>query len=123
MLRQPPHILVTTRRSRCTFCSLRAKARLERLAVYSTIIVDEIHAVADDKRGSHLALTLERLEALVCSHSSLIPASPATSAGGHEYRGVPLRPFAPCCAGAFSQPRHKRPRPAKNRPFGHAESD
>jgi ATP-dependent Lhr-like helicase len=30
-----------------------------------TVIVDEIHAVADDKRGSHLALSLERLEALV----------------------------------------------------------
>ncbi len=62
MIRRPPNILVTTPeslylmvtagRSRATFSSVR------------TVIVDEIHAVARDKRGSHLAITLERLERL-----------------------------------------------------------
>ncbi len=62
MLRKPPHILVTTPES--LFILLTAEKSRERLRKVSTIIVDEIHAVADDKRGSHLALSIARLDAL-----------------------------------------------------------
>ncbi len=60
MLRNPPHILVTTPES--LYLMLTSRAR-ETLSGVDAVIVDEIHAVAHSKRGSHLALTLERLEA------------------------------------------------------------
>jgi ATP-dependent Lhr-like helicase len=63
MLRRPPHILVTTPES--LFILLTTERGRGLLQTTRTVIVDEIHAVADDKRGSHLALTLERLEHLV----------------------------------------------------------
>ena len=63
MLRKPPHILVTTPES--LYILLTAAKSRELLRNVETVIVDEIHAVADDKRGAHLALTLERLSALV----------------------------------------------------------
>ncbi len=62
MLKKPPHILVTTPES--LFILLTAGKSREALRTTSTIIIDEIHAVADDKRGSHLALSLARLDAL-----------------------------------------------------------
>jgi ATP-dependent Lhr-like helicase len=62
MLERPPHILVTTPES--LYILLTAAKSREILKSVGTVIVDEIHAVADDKRGSHLALSLERLEAL-----------------------------------------------------------
>jgi ATP-dependent helicase Lhr and Lhr-like helicase len=62
MLQRPPHILVTTPES--LYILLTAQRSREILKSVDTVIVDEIHAVADDKRGSHLALSLERLEAL-----------------------------------------------------------
>lgn len=62
MLRRPPHILVTTPES--LYILLTAEKSRAVLSSVSTVIVDEIHALADDKRGSHLALSLERLEAL-----------------------------------------------------------
>ncbi len=62
MVRNPPDILVTTPES--LYLILTSQAR-EMLAGVETVIVDEIHAVAATKRGSHLALTLERLEAQV----------------------------------------------------------
>ena len=62
MLRRPPHILVTTPES--LYILLTAAKSREMLRSVDTVIVDEIHAVADDKRGAHLALSLERLEAL-----------------------------------------------------------
>jgi ATP-dependent Lhr-like helicase len=62
MLKRPPHILVTTPES--FYILLTAEKSREILKSVGTVIVDEIHAVADDKRGSHLALSLERLEAL-----------------------------------------------------------
>jgi ATP-dependent Lhr-like helicase len=63
MLKQPPHILVTTPES--LYILLTAEKSRAILHDVETVIVDEIHAVADDKRGAHLALSLERLEALI----------------------------------------------------------
>ena len=60
MLRKPPDILITTPES--LYLMLTSRAR-EMLSGVEAVIVDEIHAVAHSKRGSHLALTLERLEA------------------------------------------------------------
>ncbi|MGH8630064.1 MAG: DEAD/DEAH box helicase, partial [Burkholderiales bacterium] len=62
MLRRPPHILVTTPES--LYILLTAERSRTILKDVETVIVDEIHAVADDKRGAHLALSLERLDAL-----------------------------------------------------------
>jgi ATP-dependent helicase Lhr and Lhr-like helicase len=62
MLARPPHILVTTPES--LYILLTAAKSREILKTVDTVIVDEIHAMADDKRGSHLALSLERLEHL-----------------------------------------------------------
>jgi ATP-dependent helicase Lhr and Lhr-like helicase len=62
MLKRPPHILVTTPES--LYILLTAEKSRSVLRDVETVIVDEIHAVADDKRGVHLALSLERLEAL-----------------------------------------------------------
>jgi ATP-dependent Lhr-like helicase len=62
MLVRPPHILVTTPES--LYILLTARKSREILRTVETVIVDEIHAVADNKRGTHLALSLERLDAL-----------------------------------------------------------
>src|SRR2546429_4437405 len=62
MVRRPPHILVTTPES--LYLILTSERAREMLRPVRTVIVDEIHAVARDKRGSHLALSLERLEHL-----------------------------------------------------------
>jgi ATP-dependent Lhr-like helicase len=62
MLRTPPHILVTTPES--LYLLLTSERSRERLAHVRTVIVDEIHAVIGTRRGAHLALSLERLEAL-----------------------------------------------------------
>src|SRR5205809_1776193 len=62
MLKRPPHILVTTPES--LYILLTAEGSRAILRDVETVIVDEIHAVADDKRGDHLTLSLERLEAL-----------------------------------------------------------
>ncbi|MEE3331654.1 MAG: DEAD/DEAH box helicase, partial [Myxococcota bacterium] len=62
MVRKPPHILITTPES--LYLMVTADKSRENLRRVRTLIVDEIHAVARDKRGSHLTLTLERLDAL-----------------------------------------------------------
>ncbi|WP_447972908.1 DEAD/DEAH box helicase [Nitrospira sp. Kam-Ns4a] len=62
MLRRPPHILITTPES--LFLLLTARKSRALLRDVRTVIVDEIHAVAPNKRGAHLALSLERLEGL-----------------------------------------------------------
>ena len=63
MLKHPPHILVTTPES--LFILLTSERSRQALRGVRTVIVDEIHAIADDKRGAHLALTLARLDHLV----------------------------------------------------------
>ena len=63
MVRRPPHIVVTTPES--LFILLTAERSRRMLSTAQTVIVDEIHALIDDKRGSHLALSLARLDDLV----------------------------------------------------------
>ena len=72
MLKRPPHILVTTPES--LYILLTAESSRKILRDVETVIVDEIHAVADDKRGAHLSLSLERLEALKNNSASLLPS-------------------------------------------------
>jgi ATP-dependent Lhr-like helicase len=62
MARRPPHIWITTPES--LFILLTSDSGRRGLRQSGTIIVDEIHAIAGDKRGAHLALSLERLQAL-----------------------------------------------------------
>ena len=62
MLKHPPHLLITTPES--LYLMLTAERSREMLREVGTLIIDEIHAVARDKRGSHLAVTVERLAAL-----------------------------------------------------------
>ena len=71
MLRRPPHILVTTPES--LFILLTSPKFREKLANVRHVIVDELHALAGNKRGAHLALTLERLERFVTSRGSARP--------------------------------------------------
>lgn len=70
MLKSPPHILVTTPESLYLLLTT-VRGRIH-LANVRTLIVDEIHALARDKRGSHLALSLERLEHLVRQNGGAI---------------------------------------------------
>jgi ATP-dependent Lhr-like helicase len=68
MLRTPPHILVTTPES--LYLLLTAERSRQMLRTVRAVIVDEIHAVIGTRRGAHLALTLERLEALCAEAGS-----------------------------------------------------
>src|SRR3954464_419489 len=62
MVRKPPSFVVTTPES--LYLMVTSEKGRDALRTVETVIVDEIHAVARDKRGAHLAITLERLEAL-----------------------------------------------------------
>jgi ATP-dependent Lhr-like helicase len=62
-VKRPPHVLVTTPES--LFILLTSTSGRKALAAVRTVVVDEIHALAADKRGAHLALSLERLDDLV----------------------------------------------------------
>jgi ATP-dependent Lhr-like helicase len=73
MLKKPPHILVTTPES--LFILLTAEKPREMLRSTATLIIDEIHAMADDKRGSHLALSLARLDTLTGKRAQRIGLS------------------------------------------------
>ena len=96
MLRNPPNFVVTTPES--LYLLLTAERSREMLRTARWVIVDEIHAVARDKRGSHLALSLERLEH-VCEQRLLRIGLSATQRpigtiqrlllGGHHEAGRP----------------------------------
>src|SRR5262245_11151855 len=73
MLRKAPHILVTTPES--LYLLLTSAKSRELLRNVRTVIVDEIHALARDKRGSHLSLSLERLDHLCQSPPTRIGLS------------------------------------------------
>ncbi len=66
LVKNPPHIFVTTPES--LYLMLTSRRGREALKTADTVIIDEIHALVRDKRGSHLSLSLERLEAL-CGRS------------------------------------------------------
>src|SRR5437870_1683846 len=63
LIKKPPHILVTTPES--LYLLLTSGSGRRMLSAVRTLILDEIHAVVDDRRGAHLALSIERLAALV----------------------------------------------------------
>ena len=69
--KRPPHVLVTTPES--LYILLTSESGRRGLSGVRTDIVDEIHAVAGDKRGAHLALSLERLDALVTEAGGALP--------------------------------------------------
>src|SRR5260370_4272035 len=73
MRRTPPHILVTTPES--LYILLGSESGRRALSTTRAVIVDEIHAVAPNKRGSHLAVSLERLQALCGGHLQRIGLS------------------------------------------------
>jgi len=93
MLKHPPHILITTPES--LYILLTAVKSRVLLSTVKTVIVDEIHAIADDKRGAHLALSLERLEAIT-------PTSPVRI--GLSATQKPLELVALFLAGAYRTP-------------------
>jgi ATP-dependent helicase Lhr and Lhr-like helicase len=103
MRKTPPDILITTPES--LYLMLSSGVR-EILTTTEAVIVDEIHAVAQSKRGSHLALSLERLEHLVKSHADR-PAGPVAGGGGGggggEVQGLSSPPPPP------RHPREMRP--------------
>src|SRR5437870_5834459 len=80
MTKKPPHIIVTTPES--LYILLTSESGRRMLKTTRTLIVDEIHAMVDDKRGSHLSLSIERLQGLVAGYAGLWPASGETEAGG-----------------------------------------
>jgi ATP-dependent Lhr-like helicase len=98
-LRRPPHILVTTPESLYVLLGSLAGRRM--LSKVRTVIVDEIHALAANKRGSHLALSLERLQAVV--DQPPCPALTKAAAAAADADGVPSDPKAIVPA---AQPRH-----------------
>src|SRR5216683_7071480 len=98
MLRRPPHILVTTPES--LYLVLTGKRSREILRHVETVIVDEIHAVGRDKRGSHLSLSHERLEHL----SAVRPGRPKPVRIGLSATQKPLDELARFLVGDSSTP-------------------
>ena len=110
MGRRPPHIVVTTPES--LYILLGSESGRKMLATTRTVIVDEIHAVAPNKRGSHLALSLERL-ATLCGGGLLRIGLSATQNPIEEV----ARFLVGAGAMADARLRHRRHRPsARPRP-------
>jgi len=95
MLRKPPHVFVTTPES--LFILLTAEKSRALFTNVKTVVVDEIHAMANSKRGSHLALTLARLDDLVVANGGRKPQRIGLSAT--------VRPLEPVAA--FLSPKAK----------------
>ena len=97
MVRKPPHILITTPES--LYLYLTARKSRETLKSVKTVVVDEIHALARDKRGSHFALSLERLKVL-CGRSPQMIGLSATTRPldrlAHFLVGAPREDREPC---------------------------
>ena len=97
MVKKPPHILITTPES--LYLYLTARKSRETLKSVKTVVVDEIHALARDKRGSHFALSLERLKSL-CGRSPQMIGLSATTRPldrlAHFLVGAPREGRAPC---------------------------
>ncbi|MBI5289482.1 MAG: DEAD/DEAH box helicase, partial [Chloroflexi bacterium] len=81
ILRDVPHVLITTPES--LYLMLTAERSRRLLGGVRTVIVDELHALMRDKRGSHLMLTLARLDALCAEHGSARPVRVGLSATVH----------------------------------------
>ncbi len=112
MLKRPPHILVTTPES--LYILLTAGASREILRHVDTVIVDEIHAVAGDKRGAHLTLSLERLDALISENGRPKPIRIGLSA-----TQKPIEQIAEfLCGVAFSEVPEARPLVAQDEVLG-----
>src|SRR5688572_20267949 len=88
MIKRPPHIVVTTPES--LYILLTSEGGRRMLQTTRSLIVDEIHAVVGDKRGSHLALSIERLEQLIKQHAEADAiAQNATSNEGLPFPDIP----------------------------------
>jgi ATP-dependent Lhr-like helicase len=88
MTKKPPHIVVTTPES--LYILLTSEGGRRMLSTTRTLIVDEIHAMVDDKRGSHLSLSIERLEALAASRYAAVSAASAEKEAGQRPAYPPL---------------------------------
>jgi ATP-dependent Lhr-like helicase len=113
MLRRPPHILVTTPES--LFILLTSQRFRAKLARVRFVIVDELHALAGNKRGAHLAVTLERLEKLVRDTTGTRPTRIGLSATLN-----PIERLGEFLCGAQADDGRSPPRP---RPFRCVRAD
>ncbi|WIG57014.1 MAG: putative ATP-dependent DNA helicase [Rhodanobacteraceae bacterium] len=120
MRKRPPHIVVTTPES--LYILLGSESGRRMLQTTRTVIVDEIHALVSSKRGSHLALTLERLDAL-CGRSCTRIGLSATQkpieevarflvGSGNDANENPL-PHRAVCDGGEGRVRGENPAPAE----------
>ncbi len=97
MVKTPPHILITTPES--LYLYLTSERSRKTLTTVRTVVVDEIHALARDKRGSHFALSMERLKALTGAPLQLIGLSATTrplDLLANFLTGAPREGQAPC---------------------------
>ncbi|AJT43117.1 DEAD/DEAH box helicase [Psychromicrobium lacuslunae] len=99
LLSHPPNILITTPES--LFLMLTSQAR-ETLRTVHTVIIDEVHAVAGTKRGAHLAVSLERLDALLAKPMQRIGLSatvePLETVARFLTGGAPCQIVAPAAS-------------------------
>src|SRR5882724_2394095 len=86
---KPPHILLTTPESLCLLLS--QEKWLPHLSSVRWIIVDEIHALAENKRGAHLSISLERLTNLRTRNADPPPPSRGRGKGGEGWSGLAPR--------------------------------